>query len=132
MYSRLLFCCAPFFPKQRGNTTVPIVMVKDGCLIEVLAAGSGCTLNSCQDLLNAFRLRRLAESGGLARVLFETALLVICDRHKEDLVVCRLLVPGAGDRGGFMSMCRFCGRCSALEMVVVFGVLRFRGGCIES
>ena len=43
-----------------------------------------------------------------------------------------LFVAGAGDRSGFTSMRRFRGRCSALDMVVVFGARSdFVGGAMN-
>ena len=88
--SILLHCFPPYsgllylFPKQCGKSRVLMVRVKAGCLIGSAHRASGlirCYLqyiHSPRDLRSACRLRRLAESGGLARVLFETALSLWC------------------------------------------------------
>ena len=98
------------------------VTVKDGCLIE---APANLLLFTVHDLLNAFQLRRLAESGGPARVLFKTVrepsrLRSRCgavhgdhlSRHAQGKP--RVLVvqswTGAGDWSSSWSMHRFRGR----------------------
>ena len=94
----------------------------------------------------ACRLRRLAESGCLRRVLLTTALSLwrrahfrICDhfrgRRKGNLVLLvlqsRLFVTGARDRRCLTSKCSFHGRCSTLDMVVIVEELRLRDRCSE-
>ena len=65
-------CCSFYSPNSVATLGFFTVGVKDRCLIEVL---------SPRDLRRAFRLRRLAESGGPEQVFFETALSLWCRAH---------------------------------------------------
>ena len=67
-----------FPPNSVSTLGVPTVRVKDGCFIggayrsvRLIRCYLQC-IHSPRSLRSAFRLRRLAESGGLARVLFKT------------------------------------------------------------
>ena len=70
----------------------------------------------------AFRLRRLAESGGLAQTLVATAHF----RAWWSLFVAgarETLCFGVTFHDGFTWKCSFGGRCSTLDMVVIFDAL---------
>ena len=87
---------------------------------------------------NAFRLRRLAKSAWVRRVLLATALSLWCHAHfrtwwsfswqvtgkpRVFVVQSRLVVTGARDQSGLIWKCRFPGRYSTLDMVVIFDEL---------
>ena len=150
-------CCPCVFGNLQSWTTkssvtlgVLTVRVKAGCLtggshrrVRLIRCYLQYIHSRC-DLLFAFRLRRLAESGERERVLCETVLWLWCCAHfglgdhvlfpwpaqgkpRASVVQSRLFLTGAGDRSGFMWMYRIRGRRSTLDMVVVFGVLWLRG-----
>ena len=84
---------SPFFLKQSVATLgVLKVVVKDGCLIEV-SSGRPCNslllqyIHSPRYDGSAFRLRRLAETGGPAWALFKTALSLCCCAHVRTFLI---------------------------------------------
>ena len=52
---------------------------------------------------------------------FSHVVVTFRGRCKGSVVQSRLFVTGATDQSGFASKCRFRGRCSTLDMVVIFG-----------
>ena len=45
------------------------------------------------------------------------------EKPRASVVHSRLFVTGATDQSGFTSTCRFLGKCSALDMVMIFEAL---------
>ena len=111
------------FPKQCGNTRGSYGMVKDGCLIEVLASPVAksllFTVHSPRDLRSAFRLRRLAEFAGPERVLFEISLWCLAGARETSCFGGPKSTFRDRRRRSerFVSMNRGCGRHSTLDMV---------------
>ena len=87
LYLCLLMFKKCFFPKQCGHTRGLTVSVKGRCLIEVLHRGVWLIrcyiqcIHASRNPRSALRLRRLAKSGALARVLVATALSLWCRAH---------------------------------------------------
>ena len=133
-----------FSPSSVDTLRALTVNVKHRCLVEVLHRGvrlTRCYLqctHASRNRRSAFRLRRLAKSAWARRVLLATALSLWCRAHfrtgghlswqaqgkpRAMAVQSRLFVTGARDRSGFTSKCRFRGKCSTLDMVVIFDAL---------